>query len=78
METRDHLMWNCGYASAFWHGLMGHYNITLQGRSSIEEAWFQTGIQLSQRHRVHWNVIWAGAAWGLGIMEREKQKTIFR
>lgn len=74
METRDHLMWDCKYASALWQGLRAHYNIILRGNSDIGEAWIQTGKPLSQRHRARWNVIWAAGARALW---RERNRRLF-
>lgn len=74
IESRDHLMWDCPYASSFWVGLMAQCNIPNNGNSNILALWIRINSAQTQTRRHEWRVAWAARAWTLW---RERNRRLF-
>lgn len=65
METRDHIFWECTYASAFWQGLCARFNVLRPGTVSVGEAWLKGRKSLDTSAKRLWDTMWAAGAWAL-------------
>lgn len=67
-------MWDCVYASRFWHSLMGQCNILFNESSDILSFWTLMNNAPTQSLRNQWSVAWATRAW---VLWRERNKRLF-
>lgn len=59
METRDHLIWECGFATTFWTGLCASLNISIRRGGDMVEEWIKGQSNLPPRLRKLWITAWA-------------------
>lgn len=62
LETKDHIMWECVYASRFWTGLMAQFNVTFNGGEQNLSVWTKSRSPRSLSRR---GIVWAAGAWTL-------------
>lgn len=76
VETRDHMFWQCPYATRFWRGLCAHFNFTFLGSSvsTIPGMWNLGRRHRSARGKTLWDAMWAAGAWALW---KEQNRRLF-
>lgn len=74
IETRDHMMQGCNYASRFWIDILAHFNLGRPHGDTIHKVWWNHRITLGLLSRVQWDMTWAAGTWTIW---QERNRRIF-
>ncbi|XP_078158180.1 uncharacterized protein LOC144553861 [Carex rostrata] len=74
LETRDHIFWECPYATSIWRGLTAQQNIRRAAGTNPIDIWWNQRRTMEKEQRLRWDVTWAAGTWAL---RKERNRRTF-